>query len=447
MRSTTAPRIAPRARATPPRGRRVMASADAPSTSARVRDLRNEGAYAVLAKAKALEARGRDVVHLEIGQPGFATPENIARAGMRAIEGGATKYAAPDGTMELRDAVASYVARTRGVDVDADEVVVGPGAKPGLFLPTLAVVDPGDEVVFPDPGFPTYAAMVDAAGGVKKPVALRADGASFDMDALERAVNAKTKLIVINATGGNPTGGVMPREDVERVAALARKFNCWVLSDEIYSRLIYSESSSGSGSGDVSSDSASNSATTSNADDDSVFSIISLPGMKSRTILVDGFSKTYCMTGWRLGWIVAPKTLAERVKLLTVHSVGCVAAFTQVAGVEALTGPQDSVVAMRDAYKIRRDYLVDALNAIPGVTCAKPAGAFYVFPNIASFGVSSQELADYLLEDAGVALLPGTDFGANGEGHLRLSYVGDLDTLRDAVERIKTSLAKFASRP
>ena len=464
--TTTAPRIAhARARATPPRGRRVMASADAPSTSARVRELRNEGAYAVLAKAKALEARGRDVVHLEIGQPGFATPENIARAGMRAIEGGATKYAAPDGTMELRDAVASYVARTRGVDVDADEVVVGPGAKPGLFLPTLAVVDPGDEVVFPDPGFPTYAAMVDAAGGVKKPVALRADGASFGMDALERAVNAKSKLIVINPTGGNPTGGVMPREDVERVAALARKFNCWVLSDEIYSRLIYSESESGSGSGDVSSDvsasnsattsnaddssdvGASNNATTSNADDASVFSIMSRPGMKSRTILVDGFSKTYCMTGWRLGWIVAPKPLAERVKLLTVHSVGCVAAFTQVAGVEALTGPQDSVVAMRDAYKIRRDYLVDALNAIPGVTCAKPAGAFYVFPNVASFGVSSQRLADYLLEDAGVALLPGTDFGANGEGHLRLSYVGDLDTLRDAVERIKTSLAKFASRP
>ena len=412
-----------------------------------MRELKNEGAYAVLAKAAALEARGRDVVHLEIGQPGFATPANITRAGIAAIERGETKYAAPDGTPKLRDAVASYVSRTRNVDVDADEVVVGPGAKPGLFLPTLAVVDPGDEVVFPDPGFPTYAAMVDAAGGVKRPVALRADGASFDMDALERAVNAKTKLIVMNPTGGNPTGGVMPREDVERVAALAQKFNCWVLSDEIYSRLIYDDDDRIDDKIDDKNDGdADGRRADGDKDHDSVFSIISLPGMKSRTILVDGFSKTYCMTGWRLGWIVAPKPLAERVKLLTVHSVGCVAAFTQAAGVEALTGPQDSVVAMRDAYKIRRDYLVDALNAIPGVTCAKPAGAFYVFPNIASFGVSSQELADWLLEDAGVAALPGVDFGARGEGHLRLSYVGDLDTLRDAVDRIARSLVKFQRR-
>jgi len=404
-----------------------------PRASARAETLKNEGAYATLSKARALERRGVDVVHLEIGQPGFATPGNIARAGIDAIERGETTYAAPDGMETLREACAAYVARTRNVNVAKDEIVIGPGAKPGLFLSSLACVDPGDEVVFPDPGFPTYAAMVDAAGGVKKPVALREDGASFDMDALERAVGRKTKMIIINPTGGNPTGGVMPREDVERVAALAKKYNCWVLSDEIYSRLIYD-------------DSVNEASTSSNGANDTVFSIISLPGMKERTILVDGFSKTYCMTGWRLGWIVAPKALAERVKLLTVHSVGCVAAFTQVAGIEALNGQQDSVRAMRDAYKERRDYLVDALNAIPGVKCPKPAGAFYVFPDISAFGLKSQDLADYLLEDAGVALLPGTDFGANGEGHLRLSYVGDLHVLTDAVARITKSLAKLERR-
>ena len=410
-----------RVRTTPPSRVARASSSSSPQTtpepSERVRGLENEGAYAVLASAKALELRGAKVAHLEIGQPSYETPANVSRAGIAAIEGGATKYAAANGTDDLRRAVAEYVSRTRGTRVDAEDVVIGPGAKPGLFLPTLAIVEPGDEVVYPDPGFPTYAAMVDVAGGRRVPVKLREDGASFDMAALEAAVNEKTKLIVINSPG-NPTGGVMPREDVERVAELAKKFNCYVLSDEIYSRLIY----------DV-------------EDPDAIFSIISLDGMLERTILVDGFSKTYCMTGWRLGWAVCPPKIAERVKLLTVHSVGCVAAFTQAAGVEALTGPQDSVQIMRDEYRERRDFLVDALNAIPGVQCPKPAGAFYVFPDVSSFGLSSREVASILLNDAHVALLPGTDFGDNGEGKIRLSYVGGgVDELRDAVNRIERAL-------
>jgi len=391
---------------------------NAPETATRVEGLRDEGAYAVGDAARALEASGRRVVHLEIGQPKFSTPENVALVGTRAIVEGETRYAPPAGAKALRDAVSAYVARTRGVAYDADhEIVIGPGAKPGLFLPALAVIDAGDEVVFPDPGFPTYSAMVSVANGVPVPVPLTADGSSFDMAALEKAVNHRTKMIVINSPN-NPTGGVMPRTDVERVAELAKKFNCWVLSDEIYSRLIYDEDC-----------------------DEHIFSIAALDGMKERTILVDGFSKTYCMTGWRLGWMCCPKKLAERIRLLTVHSVGCVAAFTQAAGVEALTGPQDSVRAMRDEYRARRDYLVAALNDIPGMRCPEPKGAFYVFPEF-SYPVTAKELADYLLNEAGVALLPGTDFGATGERHLRLSYVGSMEDLREAVAAMRIALER-----
>jgi aspartate/methionine/tyrosine aminotransferase len=430
-RAIATPRIDARARrARTTRSTRARASTedDGPATSRRAATLRNEGAYAVLEKVAALERRSdakgaKRVLRLEIGQPGFATPARVCDAAVRAIEGGETKYAAPSGAPRLREAVAEYLVRTRGVAYEAENVVVGPGAKPGLFLPTLACCDPGDEVVYPDPGFPTYAAMCAAAGATPRPVPLRSDGASFDMAALEASVNEKTKMIVINSPG-NPTGGVMPREDVAAVARLAKKFNCWVMSDEIYSRLIYDDEEEGG------------------ENDEKIFSICALDGMKERTILVDGFSKTYCMTGWRLGWVACPKHLAEKIKLLTVHSVGCVAAFTQIAGVEALTGPQDSVKAMRDEYRVRRDFVVDALNDIPGISCPVPKGAFYAFPSFDFPDVTAQELADYLLEDARVALLPGTDFGAAGERHLRLSYVGELSDLREAMARIKTSLAK-----
>ena len=388
----------------------------------RVSQLQNEGAYAVLAAATELEREGRDIVHLEIGQPGFPSPEHVVEAGVDAIRGGKTKYSSPDGTPALREAIADYVTRTRDVPVTPDEVVVGPGAKPGLFFPTLALVQPGDEVIYPDPGFPTYRAMIQVAGAVPVPVPLRPDGASFDMDAFRAAITPATKLIVLNSPA-NPTGGVMPSDDVEEVARVATENDAWVLTDEIYSRLVYPAEDGTPGSAP---------------------SVFSIPGMRDRTVLVDGFSKTYCMTGWRLGWAVMPPALARRVELLVVHSVGCTATFTQEAGLAALVGPQEGVDAMVEEYRRRRDFVVGALNDIPGVSCPVPEGAFYAFPDVSSFGLSSKEVADRLLSEGGVAVLPGTDFGANGEGKIRLSYVGDMETLEEGVRRIAATLGKIA---
>lgn len=388
----------------------------------RVSQLQNEGAYAVLAAATELEREGRDIVHLEIGQPGFPSPEHVVEAGVDAIRGGKTKYSSPDGTPALREAIADYVTRTRDVPVTPDEVVVGPGAKPGLFFPTLALVQPGDEVIYPDPGFPTYRAMIQVAGAVPVPVPLRPDGASFDMDAFRAAITPATKLIVLNSPA-NPTGGVMPSDDVEEVARVATENDAWVLADEIYSRLVYPAEDGTPGSAP---------------------SVFSIPGMRDRTVLVDGCSKTYCMTGWRLGWAVMPPALARRVELLVVHSVGCTATFTQEAGLAALVGPQEGVDAMVEEYRRRRDFVVGALNDIPGVSCPVPEGAFYAFPDVSSFGLSSKEVADRLLSEGGVAVLPGTDFGANGEGKIRLSYVGDMETLEEGVRRIAATLGKIA---
>ncbi len=403
-------------------------SGDASDSSDRVSTLQNEGAYAVLAKATALEREGRDIVHLEIGQPGFATPTHIVEAGVDAIRGGKTKYAAPDGAPSLREAIAAHVSETRGVAVSPDEVVVGPGAKPGLFFPTLALVNPGDTVVYPDPGFPTYRAMIEVAGGIPAPAPLRPDGASFDMAALADLVRSrKPRLIVLNSPA-NPTGGVMPREDVEAVARLAEEHGAWILSDEIYSRLVYAD---GDADGDA------DDAPSTYAKEKKAFSAFSVPGARARTVLVDGFSKTYCMTGWRLGWAVMPAHLARKVELLAVHSYGCVAAFTQEAGVAALTGPQDDHAEMLAEYRRRRDFVVAALNEIEGVKCPVPQGAFYAFPDVGAFGKTSAEIADGLLRDAGVAVLPGTDFGANGEGKIRLSYVGEMATLEEGMRRIK----------
>ena len=376
----------------------------------------------MLAAATELEREGRDIVHLEIGQPGFPSPEHVVEAGVDAIRGGKTKYSSPDGTPALREAIADYVTRTRDVPVTPDEVVVGPGAKPGLFFPTLALVQPGDEVIYPDPGFPTYRAMIQVAGAVPVPVPLRPDGASFDMDAFRAAITPATKLIVLNSPA-NPTGGVMPSGDVEEVARVATENDAWVLTDEIYSRLVYPAEDGTPGSAP---------------------SVFSIPGMRDRTVLVDGFSKTYCMTGWRLGWAVMPSALARRVELLVVHSVGCTATFTQEAGLAALVGPQEGVDAMVEEYRRRRDFVVGALNDIPGVSCPVPEGAFYAFPDVSSFGLSSKEVADRLLSEGGVAVLPGTDFGANGEGKIRLSYVGDMETLEEGVRRIAATLGKIA---
>jgi aspartate aminotransferase len=379
----------------------------------RVTTLKPEGAYYMLAKAQTLEAAGRQVIHLEIGQPDVPTFENISEAGVDAIQEGYTRYTPSAGMPALRRAISEDSSRRRGIPVEPAQVVVGPGAKPALFFPTLALVRPGDEVIYPDPGFPTYAAMIEVAGGTPVPVPLREEeDFSFDLEAFDRLVNERTRMVVLNSPS-NPTGGVMPLAALEHIAEVARRRDLWVLSDEIYARLIYEQPAP---------------------------TIAALPGMAERTIICDGFSKTYAMTGWRLGYGIMPGPLAERVELLITHSVGCTASFTQVAGIEAINGPQEQVEAVVAEYRRRRDALVAGLNAIPGVRCRLPQGAFYVFPNVSAFGRKSDWLAEYLLEEAEVALLPGTSFGKNGEGYLRLCFANSLENILEALVRMKAAL-------
>jgi aspartate/methionine/tyrosine aminotransferase len=383
----------------------------------RVVNLMPEGAYFMLAKAQAMEASGRPVIHLELGQPDVTASENISQAGIDAIQEGFTRYTPSAGIPALRKIIAEDAARRRGISIEPSQMVVGPGAKPALFFPTLALVRPGDEVIYPDPGFPTYAAMIDVAGGTPVPVPLREEeDFSFNLEAFDSLVNERTRMVVLNSPS-NPTGGVMPMAALEHIAEVARQRDLWVLSDEIYARLVY---------------------------DQPAPSIASLPGMAERTVICDGFSKTYAMTGWRLGYGIMPRPLAERVELLLTHSVGCTASFTQVAGMEAITGSQEHVEAVVAEYKRRRDALVAGLNAIPGVRCRMPQGAFYVFPNVTAFGRSSNWLAEYLLEETGVAVLPGTSFGKNGEGYLRLCFANSLENILEALERMKSALAAAA---
>lgn len=378
------------------------------SFAARVQHLEAEGAYAVLARAQALEAQGRKIIHLEIGQPDFPTFPHISRRGMQAIQEGYTRYNPPAGLPALRQAIAEDAGRRRDLNIQPDQVIVGPGAKPGLFFPTLALVNPGDEVIYPDPGFPTYAAMIGVAGGVPVPVPLKEENNfSFDLQAFDASLSPHTRLIILNSPA-NPTGGVMPLVDLEHIAAAARPLDAWVLSDEIYARLVY--------------------------DNLAVPSIATLPGMLERTIIVDGFSKTYAMTGWRLGYGIMPSALAKRVDLLLTHSVGCTATFTQVAGIEALTASQEMVGEVVVEYQRRRDRMVAGLNRIPGVRCQVPQGAFYVFPNIRAFGLPSKEIARRLMDEAGVAVLAGTDFGPFGEGYLRLCYATSPENIDRALE-------------
>ena len=382
----------------------------------RVTQLAAEGAYFMLARAQALEAAGRKIIHLEIGQPDVPTFANITEAGTRAIEQGFTRYTPSAGIGSLRQAIAEDAGQRRDMTFTAAQVVVGPGAKPALFFPTLALVRPGDEVIYPDPGFPTYLAMIQVAGGVPLPVPLREEeDFSFDLAAFDRLVSDRTRLVILNSPG-NPTGGVMPLAALEHIAAAAKRHNFWVLSDEIYSRLVYGRQAP---------------------------SIVALPGMAERTIICDGFSKTYAMTGWRLGYGIMPEPLAERVELLLTHSVGCTASFTQIAGLEAIKGPQDQVEVVLEEYQRRRDVLVAGLNAIKGVSCRLPQGAFYVFPNVSALGKPVKWLADYLLEEAGVATLPGTAFGANGEGYLRLCFANSMDNLKLALEQMRAALGKL----
>ena len=372
--------------------------------------LGTETAFEVFARAKALEAKGRDIVHLEIGEPDFDTPKNIVDAAMNAIGKGYTHYGPSAGLPEARAAIAEYVARTRGVAVDPLQVVITPGAKPIIFFTVLALLDPGDEVIYPDPGFPIYESMAQYVGAKRVPLPLKEENNfAFDPDQLESLITKKTRLVIINSPH-NPTGGVLPKETIARLSELAVKHDFYVLSDEIYSRVIY--------------DGAQN------------YSPYSYPGMPERTIILDGHSKTYAMTGWRLGYGVFPKEMAARVAKLQTNSTSCTCSFTQIAGVEALQGPQDSVDAMLKEFKTRRDLVVDGLNQVKGFRCHRPSGAFYVFPNITGTGKTSKEVENYLMEEAGVAVLAGTSFGPQGEGFVRLSYANSQANLRKAIERI-----------
>ena len=382
----------------------------------RVTTLAPEGAYYMLGRAQTLEAEGRQIIHLEIGQPDAPTFANIAEAGVQAILDGYTRYTPPAGIPPLRQEIAEDATRRKGFQVRPEQVVIGPGAKPALFFPTLALVRPGDEVIYPDPGFPTYKAMIEVAGGVPVPVPLREEADfSFDLAAFDDLVSERTRMIVINSPS-NPTGGVMPLEALEYIARVAMQRDIWVLSDEIYTRMVYEAPAP---------------------------SIATLPGMAERTIICDGFSKTYAMTGWRLGYGIMPEPLADKVGLLLTHSVGCTASFTQVAGVEALTGPQEQVETVMAEYKRRRDALVDGMNAIPGMRCRLPQGAFYAFPNISAYGRSSDWLAEYLLEEAGVALLSGTSFGDYGEGYLRLCFANSYKNIQLALGKLAEALGKL----
>jgi aspartate aminotransferase len=379
--------------------------------------LRPEGAYQVLALAQQMEAAGHTIIHFEAGQPDFDTFSNISLAGVRAITEGYTRYTPPIGMTQLREAIAEDAGKRRGIQLQPGQVVVSPGAKPNLFFPTLALVEPGDEVIYPDPGFPTYEAMIVLAGGVPVPIPLREEsGFSFDLEAFDRAINKRTRLVILNSPG-NPTGGVMPIADLEHIAQGVQRYGAWVCSDEIYSRIVY--------------------------DGLEAPSIAQIDGMLERTIIVDGFSKSYNMTGWRLGFGIMPEQLAERVQLLLTHSIGCTAHFTQIAAVEALAGPQEQVDLVVQEYQRRRDAIVAGLNAIPGISCRLPQGAFYAFPNITGLGRSSSELADLLLKEVGVALLPGSSFGREGEGYLRLSYATSMENICQGLELIGAAVTRL----
>ena len=371
--------------------------------------LGTETAFEVLNKAKALERQGKSIIHLEIGEPDFDTPANVIEAGVDALHKGWTHYGPSAGLPELRQTVADYVARTRSVKVSSEEVVVVPGGKPIIFFTILALVDEGDEVIYPNPGFPIYESMVNYVGGKAVPIRLREErDFSLDVNELASLITDRTRLIILNSPQ-NPTGGMMTRRDIEQIAQAIGDRNIMVLSDEIYSRLVF---------------------------EGEHFSIMSVPGMQERTILLDGFSKTYAMTGWRMGYGVMRPDLAAHISRLVTNSTSCTASFTQMAGIEALRGDQTSVDRMCAEFKKRRDVVVERLNKIKGFSCRMPHGAFYVFPNITKTGWKSKPLADALLEQAGVAALSGTAFGDFGEGYLRFSVANSLDNLALALDRV-----------
>ncbi|HAX43326.1 MAG TPA: aspartate aminotransferase [Solibacterales bacterium] len=371
--------------------------------------LGTETAFEVLVRARALEAQGREIIHLEIGEPDFDTPRHIVEAGQAALGSGWTHYGPSQGLPELRESIAAYLSRTRGMAAEPGRVCVVPGGKPIIFYTLLALLEPGDEVLYPNPSFPIYESMIRYCGATPVPVPLPEErGFSFDLDVFRAKLSDKTRLVILNSPA-NPTGGVMPPEDIEEIARLLADRDVIVLSDEIYSRMSYSRPA---------------------------VSIATMPGMADKTVILDGFSKTYAMTGWRIGYGHFPQWLVDPVCKLMVNSNSCTASFTQRAALAALDGDQGPAEAMIAEFRRRRDVFVERLNAIPGFRCAMPEGAFYAFPNIEATGWKSKPLADALLAEAGVACLSGTAFGAFGEGYLRLSYANSMENLEAAAEKI-----------
>ncbi len=380
----------------------------------RMSRLGTETAFEVLAKAKALEAQGKEIIHLEIGEPDFDTPEHIKEAAIKALRDGKTGYCPAPGIRELREVIAADVGARRGLSVSPEEVVVTPGAKPIMYFVITALVDPGDEVLYPNPGFPIYESVINFVGGKAVPMPLREErNFSFDVDEFRSLVTDKTKLIIINSPQ-NPTGGVLSQRDLEVIAEVANERDIFVLSDEVYNNILY---------------------------EGTFTSIATLPGMRARTVILDGLSKTYAMTGWRLGYGVMPRELARHVERLTINTVSCTSHFSQYGAIAAITGPQEPVAAMVAEFRRRRDFIVEGLNRIKGVKCVQPQGAFYAFPNITGTGIGSKELERRLLEEAGVATLSGTAFGRYGDGYLRLSYANSLENIREALERFAALVA------
>jgi len=376
-----------------------------------------ESAFEVLARARALEKLGRNVIHLEIGEPDFPTPRHVVEAGKRALDEGWTKYGPTQGFPELRETIAAYISRTRNIAVGADNVCVVPGGKPIMYFLMTALLEPGDEVVFPDPSFPIYESLIHFLGATAVGVPVVENrGFSFELETLRNSRSDRTKLVILNSPA-NPTGGMIPAADIAQMAAMLRDRDVIVLSDEIYSRIWYEEEPT---------------------------SIASHEGMLDKTVILDGFSKTYSMTGWRLGYGVMPAWLATAVVQLMVNSNSCTASFSQRAGIAALEGPQDCVTAMVAEFRKRRDAIVKGLNTIPGFRCSVPAGAFYAFPNVSGTKMETRALADLLLNEAGVACLDGTAFGKHGAGHLRFSYANSLDNILEAIERIRQLSNRWA---
>ena len=380
----------------------------------RMKTLETETAFEVLAKAKALEKQGKNIVHLEIGEPDFDTPQSIKDAATKALKDGYTHYSPSAGLPEFREVIAQYVSKTRRIKAEADEVVVTPGAKPIMFFSIFALVNPGEEVLYPNPGFPVYESLINFVEGKPVPIPLlEKNDFRLDPEYIREHITKKTKMIILNYPE-NPTGGIVTRDDLKIIAdCIADRDDVFVLADEIYSRIIYEGKHE---------------------------SIASLPGMKDKTILLDGFSKTYAMTGWRLGYGVMRRDIAQKIAQLMTNSNSCTSTFTQIAGMEALRGSQAEVEKMISEFKKRREVIVSGLNRIKGITCKKPLGAFYAFPNISGTGMDSRKLGDHLLYNAGVAVLPGTSFGKYGEGYLRLSFANNVENIKKALDRIEKAV-------